>query len=143
MTKHILLIAGLSQGSWLDMVRCAAERHGAILTVVDPTHIEQSLDNQWFTNPGFDPVLIDSATVPDVANLIGALGSAAAKETVVLTAVQDWQEARNLLRAGAANYESKPYNTVDINKYFQSMVIPTPDSVDEEVSDGRNTSTCR
>lgn len=104
-----LLVSDRNKTAWSEMLNDALSPLGSLQIVSENEAGAEIL------RAGHDLIIIDAAVIKEPAHLVSHLRTKRTESRIVVVAVTPtWQEARAVLRAGAADYFPRPPNKVEL-----------------------------
>lgn len=99
---QILLVNGLADHIWIDLLRRVVSDMGKNLVVIDHRDWRDAMA------PDYDLILLDASSVADVVSTVRQILSAAPRSRLlVVTPTPHWRQAKEALLAGAIDYVRK------------------------------------
>jgi DNA-binding NtrC family response regulator len=117
MKPSFLLINAGNESDWPVILREALDALGQLFIT---SEVEASAE---ILHKRYDLVIIDAATVQKPVELVSQLHARDTSIRIIVAAVTPtWQEARTVLRAGAADYVRRPSNKEELISMIQNAV---------------------
>jgi DNA-binding response OmpR family regulator len=118
-----LLIGKRTEGQWPLVLQQALSSLGELRDVSEEEAVQTVVQNHY------DVVIIDAGAVRDVALLVSRLQAQRRQvRIIVATASPTWQRAREILRAGAADYIRKSLDKKELRSKIQAVLEAPPPS---------------
>jgi DNA-binding NarL/FixJ family response regulator len=117
MENSFLLISDQTRTAWNEVPGDILSSLGSLQVVT-----EEEI-NPEILRTHFDLIIMDAAAIKDPAQLVSRLRSLNPGIRIVVASVTPtWQEARAVLRAGAADYFSRPVNQDELFSTMQETL---------------------
>jgi len=120
---YFLLIGKKTETEWTEVLQRALFSLGE-LHVVSEEEAVQAVTKRYY-----DSIIIDAGAVPDASQLVYHIQSRRPEvRLVVATASPTWQQAREMLQAGAADYIFKSQDENELRSEIQAVLKTPPPS---------------
>ncbi len=122
MRAQIIYVGTNDDAHWLELLRTTTKTNNCSLEVVPGSQIRSLI-----LGPEVALVLMDAGQVPDLLSTISGICQQYADiPIVVLSAAPRWHEARNVLDAGAIDYQLKPSKASEIRQLLERALKHQP-----------------